>query len=386
MKKQKIIILGSTGSIGENAVKVIKSLPERFEVCGIAAKNNINRLAEQAAELNCRWAVTSESTNKDKLAAMLPAGCKAYSGEDCLNSLVTEPDIDTVLCAIVGTGGLMPVINALRYGKKVALASKEVLVMAGELVMGETLAGKSVIIPVDSEHSAIFQCLEGRSSKDVARLLLTASGGPFRDANLETLRAATYEKALAHPTWNMGEKVSIDSATLMNKALEIVEAGFLFKIPPAHIDVVIHPQSVIHSMVEFIDHSILAQMSIPDMRFPIQYALTWPEKCPGEMPPLDFTVFNTLSFALPDRKLFPSLDFAYHALQVGGTMPAVMNAANEIAVEKFKSGAIGFTDIWQIIETTMDRHQTVKGLSLDAILDADKWARRFADGLRAANK
>ncbi len=376
--KQNIIILGSTGSIGENAVKVVKSLPDRFQVCGIAAKNNVKRLAEQAAELNCQWALTSEAGNRDELARLLPDGCRAYASEERLNDLVAAADVDTVLCAIVGTGGLMPVINTLRAGKKVALASKEVLVMAGELVMRESVGGNAKIIPVDSEHSAIFQCLEGKSAQDVARLLLTASGGPFKDADDGILRAATLQQALAHPTWNMGAKVSIDSATLMNKALEIVEAAFLFGMPPERIDVVIHPQSVIHSMVEFTDRTILAQMSTPDMRFPIQYALTWPEKCPGEMAPLDFAVFNKLSFELPNRNLFPSLDFAYSALRAGGTMPAVMNAANEVAVEKFKTGAIGFTGIWHIIEKTMAKHQTVKNLSLAAVIDADRWARQTA--------
>ncbi|MEI8246671.1 MAG: 1-deoxy-D-xylulose-5-phosphate reductoisomerase [Lentisphaerota bacterium] len=378
VKKKKIVILGSTGSIGENAVKVAKTLSARIEVCGLAARNNLKRLAEQAAELKCPYAVTSDASRKDDLLKMLPPDCEGQAGEEYILEMVTRPDVDLVFCAIVGTGGLLPVLEAIRAGKEIALASKEVLVMAGDLVMKEAARYGVRVVPVDSEHSAIFQCLEGKRRQDVSRLILTCSGGPLLNASSEEIQNATYEKALDHPTWNMGPKVTIDSASLMNKALEIIEAAFLFGMPGSKIDVVIHPQSVIHSMVEFIDGTILAQMSTPDMRFPIQYAITYPEKYSGGMRPLDFSVFSQLNFQMPDRKLFPSLDFAYSALHAGGTMPAVMNAANEVAVARFSRSEIGFTDIWRIIEKVMSMHQVLEQPALDAILSVDKWARDTA--------
>ncbi len=377
-KKKKIVILGSTGSIGENAVKVVKNLSGRIEVCGLAARNNLKRLGEQAAELNCPYAVTSDASKKDELRQLLPTGCECNAGEEYILEMVTRPEVDLVLCAIVGTGGLLPVLAAIRAGKEIALASKEVLVMAGDLVMREAARYGVRIVPVDSEHSAIFQCLDGKRRQDVSRLILTASGGAFLNASEAEINVATYSEALAHPTWNMGPKVTIDSASLMNKALEIIEASFLFGMTGDRIDVVIHPQSVIHSMVEFIDGTILAQMSTPDMRFPIQYAITYPEKCSGGMKALDFSVFSQLNFQLPDRRRFPSLDFAYSALHAGGTMPAVMNAANEAAVERFRKAEIGFTGIWNIIEKVMSKHKVLEQPSLDAILSADKWAREEA--------
>ncbi len=378
VKKKKIVILGSTGSIGENAVKVAKTLSDRIEVCGLAARNNLKRLAEQAAELKCPYAVTSDASRESDLLKMLPPGCEGKAGEEYILEMVTRPEVDLVLCAIVGTGGLLPVLEAIRAGKEIALASKEVLVMAGDLVMKEAARYGVRVVPVDSEHSAIFQCLEGKRKQDVSRLILTCSGGPLLNASREEIQNATYEKALAHPTWNMGPKVTIDSASLMNKALEIIEAAFLFGMPGDKLDVVIHPQSVIHSMVEFIDGTILAQMSTPDMRFPIQFAITYPEKYSGGMKPLDFSIFSQLNFQMPDRKLFPSLDFAYNALRAGGTMPAVMNAANEVAVERFRRCEIGFTGIWNIIEKVMSKHSVLEEPALDAILSVDKWARETA--------
>jgi len=381
VKKKKIIILGATGSIGENAFKVARSLKSEFEVVGLVARNSLKRLAEQAFELDCHSVVTTDVTRIAELRTMVHSGCAVDGGEDAVLKMVTALEVDLILCAIVGTGGLLPVISALRAGKDIALASKEVLVMAGELVMREAEKNGCRIIPVDSEHSAIFQCLEGRKKEDVARLILTASGGAFRDSTREEMEMATYEKALAHPTWDMGPKVTIDSTTMMNKALEIVEAGYLFGIPPEKIDVVIHPQSIIHSMVEFVDGSILAQLSKPDMRFPIQYALTYPARLAGEMPRLNFSDCLNLSFQKPDRKRFPSLDFAYAALRSGGTMPAVMNAANEIAVEKFRKGEIAFTGIWSIIEKVMSLHQVTAQSDLTTVLAADGWARQTAASL-----
>lgn len=379
---KNIVILGSTGSIGRNAVKVARHLSDRISVYGIAAGwNTIDLLAEQAVALNCKKVVTAAEEKLDHLKKLLPDPTIAAAGDEELIKLVTAPEVDLVLCAIVGTGGLLPVLSAIRAGKDIALASKEVLVMAGEIVMAEAARYGVRILPVDSEHSAIFQCLEGRLKSNVSRLILTASGGAFRDASDEEINNATYEQALTHPTWNMGPKVTIDSASLMNKALEIIEARFLFDMPGDAIDVVIHPQAVIHSMVEFVDGTILAQMSTPDMRFPIQYAMTYPEKVPGSLQPLDFRRFSELTFQPPDRKRFPALDFAYEALRQGGTLPAVLNAANEVAVEMFSRGRIKFPVIWNIIEKVMSLHQTVKGPKLEDILKADEWARNKAGNI-----
>ncbi len=378
MNKKRVAILGSTGSIGESALKVVKHLSDELEVTALAANSQIERLAEQARETGCRTVVTADLQLEDSLRGMAPEDCQVASGQQAIIDLAVREDVDIVLCAIVGTGGLMPVITALEADKDVALASKEVLVLAGRIVMDAASRSKGRIIPVDSEHSAIFQCLEGRAPASASRLILTASGGAFRNATLEEMRESDYKSALAHPTWDMGPKVTIDSASLMNKALEIIEAHFLFDVSHERIDVVIHPQSVVHSMVEFIDGTVLAQMSTPDMRFPIQYALTWPHKHPGSLEPLDFTRFSELTFELPDRKRFPSLDFAYEALRQGGDMPAVMNAANEVAVARFRRGEIRFTDIWTVIEKTMAAHTVMAYAELDEVLAADSQARAFA--------
>ncbi|MFA6292618.1 MAG: 1-deoxy-D-xylulose-5-phosphate reductoisomerase [Victivallales bacterium] len=384
--KKKIVILGSTGSIGRNAVNVVKHLAGEFDVVGLAAHGNIEMLARQAMELKCRHVAVADVSRLDDLKNLLPANCKIHGGQSGMLEIVTLPEADLVLCAIVGTGGLVPVLEAIKAGKDIAIASKEVLVMAGELVMGEVSRRKVKFLPVDSEHSAIFQCLEGKRKADVSRIILTASGGPFRGRGICELRSATYESALAHPVWEMGPKVTIDSATLMNKALEIIEASWLFDVPAEDIDVVIHPQSVIHSMVEFIDGTVLAQMSAPDMRFPIQYALTHPVKHRGLLKPLDFAKLAGLTFERPDREKFPSLDFAYAALKGGGTLPAVMNAANEIAVERFRKSEIRFTDIWVIIEKVMSSHGKLDRPSLDAILSADKWARTAAASVKVRRR
>jgi 1-deoxy-D-xylulose-5-phosphate reductoisomerase len=381
LEKKRVVILGATGSIGENAVKVALELKDRIEVVGLVARNSLERLAEQAAELECPEIITTDDSRFNDLKQLAPSGCRVSSGEDAVIELVSRDEVDLVLCAIVGTGGLLPVIAALRAGKDIALASKEVLVMAGELVSAAAKESGARIIPVDSEHSAIFQCLEGRKREEVSKLILTASGGPFRDASREEIENATYEKALAHPTWDMGPKVTIDSATMMNKALEIVEAGYMFDMPPEKIDVVIHRESVVHSMVEFIDYSIIAQLSNPDMRFPIQYAMTWPERVAGNLPRLDFSQYAKLSFQVPGITKFPSLGFAYESLRRKGTMPAVMNAANEVAVDKFSRGEIAFTSIWSIIERVMAAHEVVPQSDLKTVLAADKWARKAAADL-----
>lgn len=383
MNPKGVVILGATGSIGKSAARVLEALPGHFRVVGLVARNNIEELARQAAQFRPRLTVTTAPERLDELKSALPAGLAAAAGDAPMLDLVTAPETDTVLCAIVGTGGLEPVIAALRAGKRVALASKEVMVMAGELIRRELAAGPGgEIIPVDSEHSAIFQCLAGRSAREVKNLWLTASGGPFREWPAERIAAATLRDALAHPTWNMGPKVTIDSASLMNKALELIEARHLFNVPPERLKVVIHPQSLVHSMVELCDGSFIAQMSKPDMRFAIQYSLTWPERAAGGgLPELDFARLVALDFREPDRSRFPSLDFACHAMRIGGTMTAVMNAANEVAVDKFRREEISFSTIWTIIEKTMDAHNAEPQSDLAAIRDADRRAREFASQL-----
>ncbi len=375
---KRIVILGATGSIGENAVKVANDLGDHLQVVGMVARNNLERLAQQAALLQCPEIITTDAARAAELKALAPSGCHAHGGEQAVIDLVTRPEVDLVLCAIVGTGGLLPVLAAISAGKNIALASKEILVMAGELVMRAARESGSHIIPIDSEHSAVFQCLANRSRSELGKIILTASGGPFRDFSYEEMQQVTYKKALAHPTWDMGPKVTIDSATMMNKALEIVEAGYLFNLRPEQIDVVVHRESVVHSMIELIDGSIIAQLSNPDMRYPIQYAITWPERLQGEIPRMNFADYPQLSFQIPDRKRFPSLDFAYEALRDGGTMSAVMNAANEIAVEEFSRGKVAFTAIWSIIKQVMAAHQTREQNNLETVLKADHWARETA--------
>lgn len=383
MNPKGVVILGATGSIGKSAARVLEALPGHFRVIGLVARNNTGELARQAALFRPRLTVTTAPERLDELKSALPSGLAAAAGDAPVIDLVTAPETDTVLCAIVGTGGLEPVIAALRAGKRVALASKEVMVMAGELIRRELAASPGgEIVPVDSEHSAIFQCLAGRPAREVKNLWLTASGGPFREWSAERIAAATLRDALAHPTWDMGPKVTIDSASLMNKALELIEARHLFNVPPERLKVVIHPQSLVHSMVELCDGSFIAQMSKPDMRFAIQYALTWPERAAeGGLPELDFARLVSLNFREPDRSRFPSLDFAYHAMHIGGTMTAAMNAANEVAVDKFRRGEIGFAAIWTIIEKTMSAHHTEPQSDLAAIRDADRRAREFASQL-----
>ncbi len=382
MNKRRIVVLGSTGSIGESAFRVLSHASDRFEVIGLAARSRIDRLAEQAKELHAKIAVTSDAGKLAALQSRLPAGVEAAAGDQALIELVTRPDVDIVLCAIVGTGGLLPVLAALRAGKRVALASKEVMVMAGELVnrvRSEHPAAE--LIPVDSEHSALFQCLAGRHGNEVEKLILTASGGAFRDADDETIRRANAAEALRHPTWSMGPKVTVDSASLMNKALELIEARHLFNFDPDRLDVLIHPESVVHSLISLADGAMIAQMSMPDMRFAIQYALSYPERFDGALPKFDFARMPGLHFREVDHRRFPAIGFARRAMAAGGTLPAVMNAANEVAVESFLQGRIAFPEIWSIIEKTMERHQVVPQSSLEEIFEADRWSRSFAASL-----
>lgn len=374
---KKVTVLGSTGSIGKNALKVIESNPDRLELFAIAANSNIELLAEQARKFKCKYVVCNKKY-KNELSAKLPPFTKLLTGIDGMIEISTKKETDIVLCAVVGTSGLKPVLEAIRAKKDIALASKEILVMAGEIIMNEVRKNKVKMLPVDSEHNAIFQCLEGRKESDVRKIILTASGGAFKNNTIQEMNNATYKDALEHPTWNMGPKITVDCATLMNKALEIVEAHWLFNMPAEKIDVVIHPQSIIHSMVEFIDGTILAQMNVTDMKFPIQYALLYPEKR-GGLGTLSLPKIGTLTFEAPDRTKYPSLNFAYESILKGGTMAAVMNAANEIAVEKFKADLIKIPEIWEIIENTMSSHKTIKHPTLEQIIEADLWARNKAE-------
>ena len=382
MSKKHVVVLGSTGSIGESAFRVFEAMEDYFDVIGLVARNNITRLAEQSKQLHCREVITTDEAKVTALQGLLPPNYYAAGGDEAVLDLVCRPEVDVVLCAIVGTGGLRPVLAALQAGKTVALASKEVLVMAGELVMGLARNGHGKIIPVDSEHSAIFQCLAHRSATEVENLILTASGGAFRNASKEEITKATVEHALAHPVWSMGPKVTIDSATMMNKALEIIEAGYLFGMSADNIKVVIHPESVVHSMVELKDGTLIAQLANPDMRYAIQYALTYPDRVSGGLPKMDLNTMWNLHFMPPDHDRLPSLKLAEQALRRGGTLPAVLNAANEVAVSRFKAGSIRLPDIWAIIRETMKAHRVEPQRDLQTILRADAWARDFAQKVK----
>lgn len=383
---KRVILLGSTGSIGESALRVAAALPERVRIAGLAVQSGYRRALEQASRFGVQHVAVADPEAARRCAAEAPPGIRVYAGDSGLEELAALPDADLVLCAVVGLAGLKPVMAALRAGHDVALATKEVLVSAGQVVMEAAARQGCRILPVDSEHSAIFQCLTGRGggpdaprpADDIRRLLLTASGGPFAFRPEVDLGAVTPEIALNHPRWTMGRKVTIDSATLMNKGLEIMEAHWLFGVPVARIEVLLHPESIVHSLVEFCDGSLLAQLSEPDMRFAIQYALTWPEHVAGGLPTLDLAAAGSLRFARPDEQRFPCLGLARRAADGGGTLPAVLNAANEIAVQRFLDGRIRFPDIWGVVEGVMDKHAAVRHPSLDDVLEADAWARREA--------
>ena len=376
-----LALLGSTGSIGKSALAVARALPDRIRVSLLTAGRNWELLAEQAREFHPDCVCLDDAAHLDDLRAAVPAGCKVISGREALCEAVAAPEITTVLCAIVGTGGLFPTLSAIRARKTIALASKEVMVMVGRLVTDEAKRFNARILPVDSEHSALFQCLEGRRPSEVAQLILTASGGPFRNTPVSEMDRMTWEQALAHPTWSMGPKVTVDSASLMNKALEMIEARWLFDVEGPRIEVLIHPQSIVHSLVRFRDGALMAQMSMPDMRFPIQYALTWPEHTASNLPALDLADIQALTFERPDESRFPSLGFARAALEAGGALPAILNAANEIAFERFRAGTIRFTDIWRIVDRTMDALGRCGDETLYAVLEADARAREFARSL-----
>lgn len=374
--KKRIVVLGATGSIGESAMRVARELSDKMEVLGLSGKNNVNRLLQLAREFPEAQLCAGDVPSAEDLSRKL--GRPVLHGAEGLESLAELPDADLVMVAIVGTAGLKPALRALGADKDLAVASKEILVMAGELVMETARRSGRRVLPVDSEHNAIFQCLEGQDPSAVKRLILTCSGGPFRNAkSAADLAAVSPEQALRHPTWSMGKKISIDSATLFNKGLEMIEARWLFDIPMEKIDVVIHPQSIVHSMVEFVDGSILAQMSSTDMALPIQYALTYPERFAGPCAPLDLTTVGRLDFESPRTDLFPSLDLARRAGTAGGTLPAVLNAANEAAVEAFLAGRLSFPGIWQHVARAMDEVPFVEHPTLDQLILADRAAREI---------
>jgi 1-deoxy-D-xylulose-5-phosphate reductoisomerase len=379
-ERKRVVILGATGSIGESALKVARDIPERMEIVGLAANSNAEKLAAAANETRAQSVCLVDETKIDALHRALAYKPRIFAGQEGLREIACLTNAQMVLVAIVGTAGLRPSLAAIEAGKDLAVASKEILVMAGEIVMREARDNDVRVLPVDSEHNAIFQCLEGKSSLDIRRIILTASGGPFRETPPKDFDSIIPEQALKHPTWNMGPKITIDSATLFNKGLEMIEAHWLFGVEMKRVEVVVHPQSIVHSMVEFADGSTLAQLSHSNMCFPIQYAVTWPDRVPNTLPPLDFSKLSRLEFFTPRYDDFPALNLARRAGETGGTLPAVMNAANEVGVAGFLNRQVRFPDIWQIVEEVMNRHTAVAHPDLDAILEADQWARREAQG------
>ena len=379
---KNVVLLGSTGSIGTSTVKVAEDLPDQIRLIGLAAGGNADLLLEQTRKHKPAVISISDPAKAKALQNTLGASTQVLCGNDGLLKLATLPEADIVLIAIVGTAGLQPALAAIRAGKDIAVASKEILVMAGEIVMNEARKHGVKVLAVDSEHSAIFQCLDGKPTNSVRQLLLTASGGPFRDKTLwpkEKFSEITVERALKHPSWVMGRKITIDSATLFNKGLEMIEARWLFDIEMARVGVVVHPQSIVHSMVEFVDGSLIAQLSTPDMCLPIQYALTYPARAASDRVQTNFPKLGTLTFEEPDVKRFPAIELARRAGEVGGTLPAVLNAANEVAVDAFVNRKINFPQITETVRRTMDAHKVVEHPTLEQILEADAWARRAAE-------
>lgn len=392
---KSVVILGSTGSIGENALRIAEALPMDFKIVGLATRGKVTRLIDQALQFNVKHvAVEDETAALEAQALGRPHGIQVWAGKQGVEALAALPGADCVVCAVVGLAGLKPVLAAMEAGHDVALATKEVLVSAGELVMQKRKAANVRLLPIDSEHSALFQCLQsttrsvacvrlaqdGRAAAEdqISKLVLTASGGPFAQAPDVDFEKVTPAQALNHPRWQMGPKVTIDSATMMNKGLEILEARWLFDVPVTHVEVIVHPESIVHSLVTFVDGATLAQLSVPDMRFAIQYALTWPERHAVEMPRLELTKLGKLTFVAPDVKRFPCLRLIREAATVGGTLPAVVNAADEVAVKAFLEGRLSFAGIWRTIEAVMESHTVQPCSDLEAIMETDAWARQKA--------
>jgi 1-deoxy-D-xylulose-5-phosphate reductoisomerase len=376
---KRLAVVGSTGSIGQSTLRVAEHLSDRLCVFALAANSAVDRLAEQAARFHPAVVAIVDKSRVDKFRIRcLEHGIsvpEVVTVEQGLHQICSASEVDIVVSGAVGAAGLSPTYSAVASGKTVALANKEAMVVAGELLRKTAEKTGARIIPVDSEHSAVDQCLRSGQRSEVRRLILTASGGPFRDTPAEQFSRISPEEALKHPVWQMGKRITIDSATLMNKGLEVIEARWLFDIPPEKIDIMVHPQSVMHSMVEFVDGCVIAQLGAADMRQPIQYALTYPERLPSAVPSLDWSMVPKLDFSPPDRDKFPCISLAYRAIESGGTAPAVLNAADEVAVEAFLDRMIAFSDIPTVIRKTLDAHKTVAADSLEAILNADRWAR-----------
>ncbi len=374
-----ISILGSTGSIGCNTLRVVEHLKGQFRVVALGAGRNVAALAEQIEQFKPELVAVCDQSAADELGKLLKSNRpEILTGEAGLVAVATHPEAETVVSATVGAVGFVPTLRAIEAGKRVALANKETLVMAGELMTAAAARSGAELLPVDSEHNAIHQCLRGESSKEVKRLILTASGGPFRTKSRSEIENATRAEALNHPNWKMGDKITIDSATLMNKGLEVIEAKWLFGFDADRISVIVHPQSVVHSMVELVDGSVIAQLGVTDMKHAIQYALTYPERTENCLEPLDFRRVSQLTFEEPDTDRFPCLALAYRALCAGGTMPAVLNAANEVAVAEFLEGRIRLSEIPSIIESVMDQHTPVAVSDLETVVATDAWARAQA--------
>lgn len=379
---KQLAILGSTGSIGVSTLEIVTEYPDRFQVTALTAGRNLSLLEEQICRFRPEVVAVPDQVNAQRLQARIGSdGPRILYGTPGLIACAVESAADMVVSAIVGAAGLEPTLAAVQAGRDVALANKETLVVAGELVMKAAAESGCRIFPVDSEHSAIFQSLQGHRKVDVRRLILTASGGPFRNWSLDDLQQVTPQDALAHPNWTMGRKITIDSATMMNKGLEVIEAHWLFNIPVENIAVHIHPESIVHSLVEYVDGALLAQLGIPDMKTPIAYALTYPERLPLDLPALDLCRLGQLNFTAPNSQCFPCLGLAYDAIRRGGTTPAVLNAANELAVEAFLHEKVGFLDIPRIIGSVVESHSSRAACDLEQILSADAWARQAAQAV-----
>lgn len=372
---KQIVVLGSTGSIGVNTLKVVGDHPEEFEIVGLSARNNVELLRQQVRAFKPRWVALQDESRLPELERLVGEHpIQILGGEEGIVELAGKEDVDLVVVAITGAAALKPTLAAIARGRRIGLANKETLVMCGELMMDETRRSRAQIIPIDSEHSAIFQCLEGHSSREIRRILLTTSGGPLKDVPLADFGKLTKAQVMKHPRWNMGPKITVDSATMMNKALEVIEARWLFGVEADAIEVLVHPEAIVHSLVEYIDGSVLAQLAVTDMRIPIQYAMTYPKRLPSSLGPLNLVEWGKLTFESPKREKFPCLDLGFEAARVGGTQPAVFNAANEACVTAFLADALPFTRIPAVIEEVLSRHRTVSNPSLAQILEADAWA------------
>jgi 1-deoxy-D-xylulose-5-phosphate reductoisomerase len=379
---KRLALVGSTGSIGQNTLRVVEHLPDRFSVFALAANSGVERLAEQTAACRPKVVAITDKGRVDDFCRhcrdLRVSPPEVVTGDEGLRQITSAADVDIVVSAAVGAAGLRPTYSAVAAGKTVALANKESMVIGGELLRTTARKTGAKIIPVDSEHSAVDQCLRSGQRGEVRRLILTASGGPFRETPAEQFPRLTPEQALRHPTWQMGRRITIDSATLMNKGLEVIEARWLFDIPPEKIDIIVHPQSVVHSMVEYVDGSVVAQLGTADMRTPIQYALTYPERLETSVAALDWTTVPRLDFVPPDRQKFPCIGLAYQSIRMGGTAPAVLNAADEIAVGAFLEQKIPFSDIPNVISAALEAHKLQSANGLESILEADSWAREHA--------